>query len=615
MGLCVVTDQAGEVLFSADPTASSPSWSPPEQIDPGLMSPQTLVSLSCASQQLCVAVDSRGAELTSTDPVGGASTWRSTMIDPSKAVRAISCASAALCVAIDESGHALTSTNPGAADSAWNVSDIDTATPLRAISCPTESLCVAVDEAGNVLTSTDPGASGASWQTHDINPTGHPRAISCSANGTCVVLDSLGDALASENPASDSPTWSETNVDLSGSSDNVSCTVAGFCVMVDNRGDALASDEPAAVIPSWSKQSADSHELLGVSCVSEGFCSAIDATGDVLQAFLPAPVSTAVASSEVATGEEMLTGTVDPNGAQLSACHFEYGMSTEYGQSLPCSNQPLPAGGTQTVSARIRGLAPATTYHFRVLATNAGGTGTAADQTFTTATAAVIVHPVPTIVGVPAVGERLRCLTGVASTAATLTYLWSRDTTPISGTGSAVYEVRSGDAKHHLRCRVTATDTAGSASASSAFVAIPAQGIVASVGESTIGKAVVRGKQVLVPVRCSSEADGACTIELRLTVVETRRNNRIVAVTAAQRSGASQLEVTIASAREHMSPGERLTVPMTLTYTARSLLARMHRLPAELTVIGTVIGALKASLAHQRVTLTVTLVHGASRRI
>lgn len=614
--LCVVADQTGEMLFTADPASPFPIWSVPEQIDRSLTSPQTVTSLSCASQSLCVVVDSRGDELTSTDPLGGAGTWQAATIDVSSPLRAVSCATTALCVAVDESGHALTSTDPGAVDPTWNASDMKAANPLRAISCPTESLCVAVDEAGDVLTSTDPAAgASASWQTHDIDPAGHPQSVSCSTIGSCVVLDSGGDSLASANPASEAPTWSETKVDLSGELEAVSCTFAGFCVAVDAGGHALTSDEPTAAIPSWDGQTVDAHKLLGTSCLPEGFCMTIDSAGEVLQAFLAAPVSSTTGASEVAIAEETLTGTIDPNHAQISGCRFEYGTSTEYGQSVPCSNQPLPAGGTQTVSARIGGLNPASTYHYRVRAADAAGTGTGADETFTTAAAVVIEHPTPTIVGVPAVGERLRCLSGITSTAVTLTYLWYHDTTPISATDNSTYQVRSGDAKHHLQCRVTATDTAGSASANSAFVAIPAQGILASVGESTVGKAVVVGKQVLVPVQCSPDADGGCVLELKLTLLETRRGNRIVAVSAAKHSSSSQVKVTVASAREHMSPGQRLTVSMTLSRTAQSLLARMHRLPAELTVTGTVIGALKASLARQRVTLMVTLTHSASRRI
>ena len=70
----------------------------------------------------------------------------------------------------------------------------------------------------------------------------------------------------------------------------------------------------------------------------------------------------------------MLNATVDPNGEAVSACTFEYGPTTTYGNSAPCSS--LPGSGTSpvAVSAAITGLAAKTVYHFRVSATNGSGT-------------------------------------------------------------------------------------------------------------------------------------------------------------------------------------------------------------------------------------------------
>lgn len=614
--LCIAVDQTGEVISTADPLAPSPSWSTPTRIDHGLNPGQVLSSLSCPSESLCVAVDGAGSQLTSLNPAGGGGTWRATSIDGGT-LSAVSCASSSLCVAVDDSGHALSSTDPAAANPTWTSLDIDTSNPLRAISCPTESLCVAVDEAGNVLSSTNPAAADASWQTRQIDPGRHLQAVSCSATGPCVVFDSSGNVLASENPASSTPTWSTTAVELSGTPESVSCTAAGLCVAGDSLGNALMSDGPAAAIPAWSQESLDSAKITGVSCLAEGFCMAVDAAGRAVQGFVAAPLASTGGATEITSGEANLSATINPNDAQISDCRFEYGLTAEYGQSVSCSSQPVPTAGEQAVVARLKGLASASTYHFRLSASDAAGTSTGADKTFTTAAAVSVVYPSPSIVGVPAVGERLRCLPGVSSTTVALTYLWIRDSKAISGTNSSIYLVRSADAKHHLQCKVTATDAAGSASASSAFVAVPAQGIIASVGETLVGKARMENQRVLVPLRCSPQAAGSCAIELRLTLTETRRGSRIVAVSAAKHTASpttSRVRVTLASARVHLAPGQRLTVSMTLTHTARALLARMRRLPAELTVTGTVIGAIRASLARQQLTLGVILTRSASRR-
>lgn len=65
----------------------------------------------------------------------------------------------------------------------------------------------------------------------------------------------------------------------------------------------------------------------------------------------------------------------------LSACHIEYGTSTSYGSSLPCTSRP---GEGFRESALASGLTEATTYDFRVVATNSLGTTEGPNQTFTT---------------------------------------------------------------------------------------------------------------------------------------------------------------------------------------------------------------------------------------
>ena len=72
--------------------------------------------------------------------------------------------------------------------------------------------------------------------------------------------------------------------------------------------------------------------------------------------------------------------------------HFEYGTSVSYGAITPESPSIGADNGEHAVSQAIGGLAPGTTYHFRVVAANGIGTTTGPDQTFQTAAAAV---PVP----------------------------------------------------------------------------------------------------------------------------------------------------------------------------------------------------------------------------
>jgi Tol biopolymer transport system component len=79
-----------------------------------------------------------------------------------------------------------------------------------------------------------------------------------------------------------------------------------------------------------------------------------------------------------------LNATIDPEG-QETTYRFEYGPSTSYGTSAPV---PDGASGSDfadhAVSASLTSLQHASTYHYRVVATNAGGTAQGPDQTFTT---------------------------------------------------------------------------------------------------------------------------------------------------------------------------------------------------------------------------------------
>jgi hypothetical protein len=77
-----------------------------------------------------------------------------------------------------------------------------------------------------------------------------------------------------------------------------------------------------------------------------------------------------------------LNGSVNPNG-QATTVYFEYGTSTSYGTKTAAKSV---GSGTSTanVATPVSGLAPGTTYHVRFVATNATGTNSGGDVTFTT---------------------------------------------------------------------------------------------------------------------------------------------------------------------------------------------------------------------------------------
>jgi len=113
--------------------------------------------------------------------------------------------------------------------------------------------------------------------------------------------------------------------------------------------------------------------------------------GVIVVAGLATHTSTALAvaptvATQAATGVTIqaatLRGTVNPRGLATTYV-FQYGPTAAYGaQTAPAS---LAAGAAAVrVTGAAAALVPATTYHFRLVATNATGTSVTADRTFRT---------------------------------------------------------------------------------------------------------------------------------------------------------------------------------------------------------------------------------------
>jgi hypothetical protein len=100
-------------------------------------------------------------------------------------------------------------------------------------------------------------------------------------------------------------------------------------------------------------------------------------------------------SSGVTNTGAILEARVTPNFSPTTY-HFEYGPSG-YGSATPESGTIGSDNVAHVVSTAVAGLAPMTTYHFRVVATNAVGLVNGLDQTFTTAGSGVGPLPVPPV--------------------------------------------------------------------------------------------------------------------------------------------------------------------------------------------------------------------------
>ena len=120
-----------------------------------------------------------------------------------------------------------------------------------------------------------------------------------------------------------------------------------------------------------------------VGLTSDGTYLFWTAAGDGSIRRIAIPITTSAATN-VAAYSATLNGSVNPGGLTTSV-YFQYGTTTSYGLTTAMQSQ---AGNTfRNVSANISSLMANHVYHFRVVATNTGGTRYGSDRTFTTLSA------------------------------------------------------------------------------------------------------------------------------------------------------------------------------------------------------------------------------------
>jgi phosphodiesterase/alkaline phosphatase D-like protein len=101
-----------------------------------------------------------------------------------------------------------------------------------------------------------------------------------------------------------------------------------------------------------------------------------------------APTAVADVPSPVDATSARFTGTVNPGGA-LTSAKFQWGDTASYGSES--AGQALTGSADASLTpVTATGLNPGTQYHYRIVATNANGTTTTSDATFTTPTRAPV---------------------------------------------------------------------------------------------------------------------------------------------------------------------------------------------------------------------------------
>jgi CSLREA domain-containing protein len=138
----------------------------------------------------------------------------------------------------------------------------------------------------------------------------------------------------------------------------------------------------------------DTEALLAGSPAIDGgdTCGALDQRGttrprgsscDIGPYEFAPPIVTTTAALGIGLTSASLRGTVTPS-SQATGYFFEYGTTTAYGAQTQALFLPPPSNSQVIVSFLVAGLKQGTSYHFRLVASNADGTSRGADQSFTT---------------------------------------------------------------------------------------------------------------------------------------------------------------------------------------------------------------------------------------
>ena len=95
------------------------------------------------------------------------------------------------------------------------------------------------------------------------------------------------------------------------------------------------------------------------------------------------PAPGALPATNISTTSATLNASVNANFLSTTVT-FEYGTTTDYGDTLTANQSPLAGGSVTIVDADVKVLSPATFYHFRVKTVNQLGTTFGNDLTFST---------------------------------------------------------------------------------------------------------------------------------------------------------------------------------------------------------------------------------------
>jgi hypothetical protein len=218
-----------------------------------------------------------------------------------------------------------------------------------------------------------------------------PHGLAASADGSVIVCDMLNNRVRAIDSSSNTTT-------LYGTSSNVwtitDCTsdptlYAGWVDGLAGITTTNASGrEPVSVVISPT----------GSLFVTEIFYSLIrqvtNTTYAPVNLSATAPIAITLPATAISSTNATLNGTVNAGDANASY-YFEWGLTTNYGNSTPTNLLTTNLTTAQPVSATIDALSPGTTYHFQLVAFNGSGYSFGGDSTAVTVAEAPVVTTLP----------------------------------------------------------------------------------------------------------------------------------------------------------------------------------------------------------------------------
>jgi hypothetical protein len=286
----------------------------------------------------------------------------------------------------------------------------------------------------------------------------------------------------------------------------------------DSSGNACSS-LAGAVSSSYAPASGDVGYRLRVSVTASNKAGSSVATSNPTSTVAPAPVVTAPANTALPaiSGSAVVGQTLTASAGTWSGAPTSYGYQWRRCDSAGASCANLSA---TTASYAVASGDVGFTLRVAVTATNSGGSTTvASNQTALVGAAPVATPPantaLPTISGSAVVGQTLTASNGTWSWAPTsYTYQWRRCDSAganCANVGGATnsYALQSADAGSTLRVVVTATNTAGSTSATSAQTGVVATGTPTTSGYPASFYSGPAGTNNILPPNGSYPAKGA----------------------------------------------------------------------------------------------------------